>query len=156
MPVTNPSSKPSGKPHPADRRLHALTGLPRGICQRGPVSQVDVSVKGVRKTGTAATLSAALALRDQFKAELRAHAGRLKVWTLQQAIQKTYDAVWQQPNRPFTQASSDFTYGQNNGNTPFPPTRPTQPQRNPGSYIMQDKHGNMVLCLPSKGEVYCF
>jgi len=51
-------------------------------------------VRGSRRSGSAATLEEAIELRETLKGQLTVGTITGKVWTLQIAIAKTYEAVW--------------------------------------------------------------
>lgn len=80
------------------------TKLPTGIRKRGDSFLVDVSYKGVRRTGTFNTLESAIEGQGSIKADLMREAkgtavsddGKLlKIsWTLQQAYEATCDRFW--------------------------------------------------------------
>ena len=79
---------------PPPRKSLATSSLPRGIRLRGPIYQVFVTVRGSRRSGTASTLEAAIELRDTLKGQLEVGTITGKVWTLQIAIEKTFESVW--------------------------------------------------------------
>jgi integrase len=80
------------------------TKFPKGIRPQANGSwKVDVTINGVRKTGTAKTLEEAKVLRERLKAALEAGKDTSKVissdsstnsWNLETAVKRTYDLVW--------------------------------------------------------------
>lgn len=82
------------------------TEFPKGIRPNpNGTWAVSIMVKGQRATGTAQSLKEAEVLRDKLKAQLEAglkaqanaaeaDAGKGRSWTLEYAIEQTYDKVW--------------------------------------------------------------
>lgn len=73
--------------------------LPKGIRQRGSSFLVDVTVNGIRKTETVASIDEAKAIRAALEAQLRGNVISLPngqaVWTLQKAYEKTLALAWE-------------------------------------------------------------
>lgn len=74
-----------------------------GIRQRGNSFLVDVTVAGVRRTCTAATVEQAKQAQADLRAELLRTVGANvehgNTWTLQQAFNKTREVAWSDPGR---------------------------------------------------------
>ena len=74
--------------------------LPRGIRMRGDTFMVDVTVRGVRRTGTASTRTDAIALQASLRTEIGATSGAKvgQAWTLGEAFDKACETVWDEAN----------------------------------------------------------